>query len=71
MKDAEEFANKILTDIAQHNPYNSNNKTEALCWGIGFLARVCAEMIWSDSRNWQIYRRVRDKIIAQKGGPAA
>ena len=71
MKNSRELANQILTDIAEINPYTANSKHLAFIWATGFLARCCAEMIWRDSSNWEIYKRIRARLLAQKGGPAA
>jgi hypothetical protein len=71
MKDTRELANHILADLSEINPYTAQDKHLAFTWATGFLARVLAEIIWRDSGNWEIYTRIRNRVLAQKGGPAA
>ena len=71
MKNTRELAEWILREIRLVNPYTAADKLMAFIWATGFLARCCAEMIWRDSSNWEIYRRIRARLLAQKGGPAA
>jgi hypothetical protein len=66
MQNVRELANQILRDISDLNPYTQQHKHLAFIWATGFLARVIAEMIWRDSRNWEIYRVVRERSRAAK-----
>ena len=61
MKTSKDIADWILREIATINPYTSEQKTLAFIWATGFLARCCAEMIWRDSQNLEIFKRVRDR----------
>lgn len=61
MQSAKELANQILQDISEINPYTAANKHLAFVWATGFLARCVAEMIWRDSDNQYVYRRVRER----------
>lgn len=61
MQNAKELANQILRDIAEINPYTADSKHLAFIWATGFLARCVAEMIWRDSDNSYVYRRLRDR----------
>lgn len=61
MKDSKDIANWILKELASINPYTSKDKGMAFIWATGFLARVCAEMIWRDNKNLEIFRRIREK----------
>ncbi len=58
MKDSKEVADWILREISYVNPYTSKDKLRAFIWATGFLARVVAEMIWRDSHNLEIFRRI-------------
>lgn len=58
MKDSKEWADWILREISYVNPYTSKDKLRAFIWATGFLARVVAEMIWRDSHNLEIFRRI-------------
>jgi hypothetical protein len=58
MKDSKEVADWILREIKQINPYTTNDRLLAYSWALGFLARVVAEMIWRDSHNLEIFRRI-------------
>lgn len=66
MKDSKELANQILTDIAEINPYTQEQKHLAFVWAVGFLARIVAEMIWRDSDNLYVYRRIRERARERK-----
>lgn len=68
MTNTRELADRILRDISELNPYTHREKHLAFIWATGFLARCCAEMIWRDSRNWDIYTRIRDQA-SQKAAP--
>jgi len=61
MKDSKELADWILKEISGINPYTSADKSRAFIWATGFLARCCAEMIWRDNKNLEIFRRIREK----------
>jgi hypothetical protein len=61
MKDSKDIADWILKEISRINPYTSADKNMAFIWATGFLARVCAEMIWRDNHNLEIFRRIREK----------
>ncbi len=60
MKDSKAIADWILREISHINPYNSQDKHLAFIWAVGFLARCCAEMIWRDTHNLEIFRRILD-----------
>ncbi len=61
MRNVKELADQILQDISEINPYTAANKHLAFVWATGFLARCVAEMIWRDSDNQYVYRRIRDR----------
>ena len=61
MRNTRELADQILRDIAELNPYTQEHRHLAFIWATGFLARCCAEMIWRDSANWEVYKRIRDR----------
>ncbi len=61
MKDSKELAEWILKEISHINPYTSSEKNLAFIWATGFLARCCAEMIWRDNHNLEIFRRIRER----------
>ncbi len=61
MKDTRDVADWILREISRRNPYTSEDKLLAFIWATGFLARCCAEMIWRDNRNLEIFRRILDR----------
>ena len=58
MKNSQAVTDWILGQISARNPYNSNNKDLAFIWATGVLAQCCAEMIWRDTRNLEIFRRI-------------
>lgn len=60
MKNSKDIADWILREISGINPYTSADKTLAFIWATGFLARVVAEMIWRDSHNLEVFRRIRE-----------
>ena len=68
MTNARELADRILRDISELNPYTHREKHLAFIWATGFLARCCAEMIWRDSANWEVYKRIRYRA-SQKVAP--
>ncbi len=61
MKDSEHYAHWILNKISTVNPHTTREKNLAFIWAAGFLARCCAEMIWRDSRNLDIFLRILEK----------
>lgn len=67
MRTVKDLANSILTDIAEINPYSREQKHLAFVWATGFLARCVAEMIWRDSDNQYVYRRIRERALAARG----
>ncbi len=58
MKDSKEIAEWILSEVRQINPYTNRDRNLALVWALGFLARCCAEMIWRDSDNLYLFKRI-------------
>jgi hypothetical protein len=64
MKDSKHLADWILKAVAEINPYSDQAKTLALSWAVGFLARCCAEMIWSDNRNLALFRKIHQRNSA-------
>jgi len=60
MKNSQQVTDWILGQISRRNPYNSDNKDLAFIWATGFLAQCCAEMIWRDNQNLEIFRRILD-----------
>ena len=68
MRNTRELADQILRDISDLNPYTAANKHLAFIWATGFLARCVAEMIWRDSANWEVYKRIRYRA-SQKAAP--
>ena len=58
MKTSREVADWVLAEIKQINPYTTSDRLLAYSWALGFLARVVAEMIWRDSDNLDVFRRI-------------
>ncbi len=60
MKNSQQVTDWILGQVSARNPYDSSDKNLAVIWALGFLARCCAEMIWRDTGNLDIFRRCLD-----------
>ncbi len=63
MKNTRELAEWILREIRLVNPYTGDHKLMAFIWATGFLARCCAEMIWRDNRNLEIFRQILEQRL--------
>ena len=61
MRSTKDWAQWILREIADINPYTSKDKLRAFIWATGFLARVIAEMIWRDNTNLTVFRRIIER----------
>lgn len=64
-RDIREQISQRLNQHTQHI-YSAGEKTSALCYQIGFLSSLLAELCYRDSNNYYHWRRVIDRAEQQE-----